>query len=94
MAEEVKNNNFTKYMSNPKSFTIKQWLSQLLQENYSHHDQTAERVAASLLTEQDLEDFGKLLTQVYEKGYRKAVEDYKHQVEKFGIQVTIGPEKD
>jgi hypothetical protein len=81
--------NFIRYMSNPKAFTLKKWFYDLLKLNYMAHDAIIERVATSLTTEKDLEDFGKLVGQVYEIGYRKAVEDYREQFEKLGLKVTI-----
>lgn len=76
-------------MSNPKAFTLKKWFSDLLRMDVATHDTIIERVATSLTTEKDLEDFGKLVSQVYELGYRKAVDDYREQVEKLGLKVNI-----
>lgn len=87
-----KDNNFLKYMSNPRSFTLKKWLIELLQERYVPHDTIVERVSTSLATDQDVTDFGSLITQIYESGYRKAVEDYRSQMEQLGIKVTVGPQ--
>jgi len=84
--------NFLKYMSNPRSFTLKKWLIELLQEKYTPHDVIVERVSTSLTTDQDLTDFGQLITQIYESGYRKAVGDYRSQMEDLGVKVTVGPE--
>ena len=85
---------FVNYMTNPRAFTLKRWLYELLKEKYSEqHDKTAERIAASVHTNQDMEDFGKLLTEVFEVGYRKAVDDYKVQAEKHGLKVHIVPQQ-
>lgn len=84
------NNNFMKYMSNPKAFTLKRWFDSL-KVDVAPHDIIIERVATSLTTDKDLEDFGKLVGQVYELGYRKAVEDYREQVEKLGLKINIIP---
>lgn len=86
-----KQSNFIRYMSNPRSFTLKKWFAELLKEDYIQHDTVIERVAMSLTTEQDLKEFGKLITQIYEKGYRKAVEDYRQQAEQLGIKITVVP---
>lgn len=88
MTDQVQNN-VMKYMSNPKAFTLRKWFYDLLKINYSIHDQIIERVSTSLTTEKDLEDFGKLIGQVYENGYRKAVEDYREQIEKTGLKVQL-----
>jgi len=78
------------YMSNPHSFTLKKWFATLLRKSYtSDNDVIIERVASSLATNQDVEDFGKLMGALYESGYQRAVEDVKGQVEKHGLQVDI-----
>ena len=89
---EVKSN-IANYMANPRSFTLRKWFSELLKEDYSPHDSIVERIAVSLVTERDIKDFGKLITLVYEKGYRKAVNDYQQQVEKLGLKIHVVPEE-
>lgn len=76
-------------MANPKAFTIKKWFYELLKLNYASHDQIIERVSSTLVTEKDLEDFSKLVGQIYEAGYRKAVDDYRKQFEDMGLKVQI-----
>lgn len=78
-------------MSNPKSFTLKKWFVELLKEDYIPHDTIIERTAMALTTDKDIEDFGKLIGQVYEKGYRKAIEDYKGEIEKLGFKLNMVP---
>lgn len=82
-------NNFVKYVSNPKAFTLKKWFYDLLKINYSSHDTIIERIATSLTTDKDLEDFGKLISQIYETGFRKAIEEYAKEAEKVGLKVNI-----
>jgi hypothetical protein len=81
--------NLIKYMSNPRAFTLRKWFYDLLKLNYIEHDPIIERVGTSLATQKDLEDFGKLIGQVYDIGYRKAVEDYKKEIEKLGLKVQV-----
>lgn len=81
------------YMANPRSFTLKKWLAELLKEKYVPHDQIADRVATALVTEKDMESFGKLMVDVYEKGYLKAVEDYRAQFEKLGVKINVVAER-
>jgi hypothetical protein len=83
------NENLIKYFSNPRSFTIKRWLVELLKGNYVPHDALIDRVSLGLSNQQDLEDFGKLLTAVYQQGYFKAFNDYQKQLEKLGINIKI-----
>lgn len=85
----AQNSNFFKYMMNPRAFTLKKWFHDLLGESYAPHDTAIERVATALTTDRDVEDFGKLMTQVFEKGYRKAVEDYRKEAERLGLTVTV-----
>lgn len=84
-----KENNFIRYMSNPRAFTLRKWFYELLKIDYMAHDTIIERVSTSLVTEKDIEDFGKLIGQIYEKGYRKAVDDYRKQIEDMGLKVSI-----
>jgi hypothetical protein len=81
--------NLIKYMSNPRAFTLRKWFYDLLKLNYIEHDAIIERVGTSLATQKDLEDFGKLIGQVYDIGYRKAVEDYRKEIEKLGLKVQV-----
>ena len=89
MAEERKRSNFVNYMSNPRSFTLKKWFVEILKEDYMKHDTIIERVATSLTTEHDLKEFGELITGIYERAYKKAVDDYKGQAEQLGIKVSV-----
>jgi hypothetical protein len=89
MPENTNASNFVKYASNPKAFTLKKWFYDLLKMNYSSHDAIIERVATSLTTDKDLEDFGKLVGQIFEMGFRKAIDEYAKEAEKMGLKVTI-----
>ena len=85
-------NNMLRYASNPRGFALKKWLSQLLEKKYPPHDTIVERVGMSLTTDSDLKDFGKLIGEVYQSGYAKAINDYKKEVEKLGIKINIVPQ--
>lgn len=82
---------FVNYMANPRAYTLKRWLFELLKDKYGPHDKTAERIAAGLPTDHDIEDFGRLAAEIFECGYRKAVADYKTEAEKLGIKVHVVP---
>ncbi len=82
-------NNLLKYVSNPRTFTLKKWMFEILGGKYTKHDSVLERISFSLTTEQDLKDFGSLVTEIYEVAYRKAVEDYKQQAEKMGFKINV-----
>lgn len=78
-----------RYMANPRAFTLKKWLSDLLKERYVAHDMIVDRIGTCLTTDQDLTDFGKLVGDIYETAYKKAVADYREQFEKLGVTVNI-----
>lgn len=59
--------------------------------DYAAHDAIIERVATSLTTDKDVEDFGKLIGQVFEMGFRRAIEEYAKEAEKVGLKVVIAP---
>ncbi|CAE7860285.1 unnamed protein product [Symbiodinium microadriaticum] len=79
------------YMNNPRAFTLKKWFIELLNNKYTKHDPIVERVAMALSTEQDVRDFGALVAEVFEAGYYKAVNDYKDQAKKAGLEVKVVP---
>lgn len=83
------NNNLVKYMMNPRGFMLKQWFADILKDKFVDHQNIVERVATSLVTDKDVADFGALITKIYEAGYYKAIEDYKAQAEKSGVQITV-----
>jgi hypothetical protein len=85
-------NNFMKYSANPMAYTCKNWFQKILQNKYSKHEQIITRVASSLVTDSDLDDFGKLIGEVYEMGFNKAVNDYKGVLEEMGLKVKVAPE--
>lgn len=85
-------NGLTQYMMNPKAFTIKKWLAPILRERFLRSENTIERLATAIVTDQDLKDFGRFVTDVFECAYLKAVEDYRSQFEKLGIKINVVPE--
>jgi len=76
-------------MSNPRSFTLKKWFAELLKEKYPPHNDTIERVSLALVTEKDLKEFGNLITEIYESGYRRAIGDYKEEAQKLGLKISV-----
>lgn len=94
MDENDKKNNYVRYMSNPRCYTIKRWLMEILKEEYTPHDMIVERVATSLTTDKDVEEFGKLIMQVYHKAYNRAVSDYREQAEKMGLKIVVSTKED
>lgn len=85
-----KTNNFMKYASNPKAFTLKKWLTDILKDEYLKHDQIVERISHALITDKDLKDFGDFVSILYQTGYMKAVNEYKSKLEEMGIKTIVG----
>lgn len=67
----------------------KKWLSSILGTKSEIHNSTLERICTVMLTNKDLEDFSKLISDVYHTGYQKAMDDNKAQLEKLGYSVEI-----
>ena len=80
-------------MSNPKCYTLKKWVSELVKKDYQQHEEILERIATSLSTEKDLDSFGKLIMNIYESAYKKAVNVYKVEFEKMGVKISIGTQE-
>lgn len=68
-------------------------MADILKEDYGKYDAIIERIAMALQTNDDLQDMGSLISQIYDKAYRKAIDDYKEQAEKLGIKVSVGHTK-
>lgn len=78
-----------KYMTNPRLFTTKQYMMNLLKERYQHHESIIDRIASSFQTDRDMEEFIQMQMSLYEVGYLKAVNDYRKQLEEVGMRVTV-----
>lgn len=81
--------NWMDYLSNPKSHYLKKIMFDILQERYSQNEDIIERLSVMLLTEKDLTSFVKLITDTYELGYIKSVNDHKSALEKIGLSATV-----
>ena len=87
---EQKQSNLFKYMQNPQSFTLRKWLYELLKEKYDkRHEKVAERISTSLRTEEDTKEFGYMLTSIYQRGYEKAIEEFRGQAEQLGLKIKM-----
>jgi hypothetical protein len=85
--------NYFQSMTNPKTFAIKKYMFEILQQKYPDHEQIVERMANTILTERDFNEFNQLIAAIYETGYLKAVNDYREQLSKLGLKVAVVPEK-
>lgn len=81
--------NWLDYMSNPRGHYLKRTMFEVLKDRYAQNEQIIERMGVTLLTEGDLESFMKMVGDIYEMAYLKAVEDHKEQLQKAGLVAKI-----
>ena len=75
--------------NNPKLQTLRIWLGGVMGEQYKAHDDIIERISNSIVTNKDLENFSKLIGDLYQIAYHKAIEDNKKQLEQLGYTVEL-----
>ncbi len=81
------------YLQNPRSHQIKKFLFGLLQHRYAQSEQLIERLSHHLVTDQDVDQFGKMISAIYESAYLKAVDDHKSALAKHGLKATVSAPK-
>jgi len=81
--------NIADYANNMRTYVVKKYLFEMLQDRYGKNEPIIERIASMLPLEKDLEAFNKLMADVYEKAYHKCVADHKEQLAKLGFKVNI-----
>lgn len=72
-----------------QSHYLKKVMFEVVQERYKQNEEIIERLGVALSTEKDVKDFLKLITDVYETAYLKAVRDHREQLEKMGLVANI-----
>lgn len=77
------------YFSNVRGHYVKKALFEVLKERYANNEQIIDRLGVTLLTERDIQDFMKLIGDVYELAYMKAVDDHREQLQKAGFVARI-----
>lgn len=87
-------NQLAEYLQNPKSIAIKKFFATLLQQKYFDYDELLTRVSISLVTDNDVKSFAKMINEIYQIGYQKAADDYNKQLEKAGIKIINQQKKD
>lgn len=81
-----------KQLTNPRLFVIRKWIFELVKDKFPNHEEVIERISNSVATDRDLQALGKLLGDVYEAGFMKAISDYQGEFKRLGIQVNITPQ--
>jgi hypothetical protein len=85
--------NWMQYMANPQTFAIKKYMSEILKEKYPPHEAIIERLIPVLSSTKDYEAFGRLIADLYETAYLKAVGDHKEALAKVGLKANVVAEK-
>lgn len=78
---------------NARGNYLKKAIFEILQEKFMNHENIIERISGNLQTESDYNSFLKLIAEVYEVGYIKAVKDHQQQLQKIGLIATIKKEQ-
>lgn len=87
------NQNWFEYIRNPHSYTVKKYLFDILKERYEKHDPYINRLVSNMLTQEDVEGFGKLVVDLFEAGFMKAYRESREQLKKLGYDVGIKAEE-
>lgn len=65
----------------------------MLKERYERNKGYIDRISVATLTREDYESLGRLMADVYESGFVRAVDQYKEQMSKLGLKVNIVSER-
>lgn len=71
-----------------KTDNFKQFVFKLLIDKYKY-DEIIEKICYYLVTDNEYSQFSQLLLSLYDKGYNKAINDLKSQLEAMNIRVNI-----
>ena len=85
----AKSNDWMQALTNPMGHVVKKYVFDILQERYGKHEDVLERISRSLVTRNDMENFGRLVAEIYEAGFFKAVNENKEAWEKLGYKPVI-----
>ncbi len=83
------NKNWVSALTHPQVTMIKRYVGQILQERYPQNEELLERIAPALVTQNDLEAFGRFVVDIYEVAYLKCVEDHRQALEKAGQRAVV-----
>jgi hypothetical protein len=82
--------NWMNYVSNPIGHAVRKFVYEILgAERYSPHEQIIEQLTRSIFNDSDYENFGKLVAEIYEAGFMRAVDEQKEELTRLGLKVTL-----
>jgi hypothetical protein len=77
------------YLSNPNINFIKKYLFEILKDRYAENEKCIDRMCQNLILREDAQDFVKLLSDVFQKGYIIAADQHKEALSKIGMGVKL-----
>jgi hypothetical protein len=80
-------------MQNMHSSAIKKYLFEILQGRYQKNERFIDRLSSMIVTKEDYESLGALVADLYETGFLKAVDEYRGQMTKMGLNVSVVAEQ-
>lgn len=75
-----------------QSVAIRKYMFEVLKGRYAKNERFIERLASTVATREDYDSLGALVADIYEAGFVRAVDQYKEQLAKVGMKVSIVPE--
>lgn len=76
-------------MQNPRGIVLKKFMIQVMGDKAQSYDELLTRLSTVLITDNDINIFGELINDILGIGYRKAVEAYRSELNKLGIEVSL-----
>lgn len=83
------NNQWAQMMQNPKGIALKKFMVQVMGDRAGLYEDLFTRLSIALVTDNDFKAFGEMINDIMSTGYKKAVEDYRAQINKLGYEVSL-----
>lgn len=80
---------WSNYLSNTNANFIKKYLFEVLKDKYAENEKCIDRICQHLILREDAQDFIKLFSDVFQKGYIIAADQHKEALAKIGMGVKI-----
>lgn len=80
---------WTDYFSNVRGQYVKKAMFDVLKSRYAQNEKLIDRLSVTLMTEDDVNGFLKMVADIYETAYLKAVEDHREQLQKAGLVAKV-----
>lgn len=68
---------------------LKQYMAQLLDNRGAKYEPLIDRLGTMIVTQRDVEDFVKMMFDIYELGFLRAVREHEHLLQQLGYNVNV-----